>query len=145
MIVVVSGSRSITKYEIVAATIERSPFDITELWHGAQNGKYVKDGAVMRWVPTVDLLAEAWAEMHNVPVRPFPANWDKYGKSAGPIRNGEMATYAVLANAGLITVWDGVSRGTDDCARRFSELAIPHFEYNQRLNTYTFYPTGKYE
>lgn len=38
----------------------------------------------------------------------FPADWDKYGKSAGYIRNKEMAEYATH----LVAIWDGKSRGT---------------------------------
>lgn len=40
--------------------------------------------------PGADSLAEAWAESKHVPVRHFPADWKKYGKAAGPIRNREM-------------------------------------------------------
>lgn len=38
----------------------------------------------------------------------FPADWGKYGKSAGVLRNKQMAEYA----DGLIAFWDGKSRGT---------------------------------
>lgn len=37
-----------------------------------------------------DSLAEAWAFDRGVPARSYPANWGRYGKGAGPIRNGEM-------------------------------------------------------
>jgi hypothetical protein len=32
--------------------------------------------------------------MNRVPVKQFPADWNKYGKAAGPIRNAQMAKYA---------------------------------------------------
>ncbi|WP_197026348.1 hypothetical protein [Polaribacter sp. Hel_I_88] len=38
----------------------------------------------------------------------FPAEWNKFGKAAGPVRNKEMAIYADA----LIAFWDGKSRGT---------------------------------
>ena len=38
----------------------------------------------------------------------MPADWEKYGRSAGPKRNAQMAE---IANA-LIAFWDGQSRGT---------------------------------
>ena len=41
----------------------------------------------------VDTLGEEWAKKRGIPVKYFPANWNKYGKFAGRIRNGEMATY----------------------------------------------------
>lgn len=37
-----------------------------------------------------DKLGREAAEELNIPVLPFPADWKKYGKSAGPIRNQQM-------------------------------------------------------
>ena len=37
-----------------------------------------------------DLLAREWAESRGVEVRGFPADWDKYKKRAGFIRNRQM-------------------------------------------------------
>ena len=37
-----------------------------------------------------DTLAREWAELRNVQVIKFPADWDRYGKSAGPHRNEQM-------------------------------------------------------
>lgn len=34
-----------------------------------------------------DAAGEQWARGHSIPVRRFPADWSKHGKSAGPIRN----------------------------------------------------------
>lgn len=41
-----------------------------------------------------DANGQAWAESHGIPVKMFPADWKKYGRAAGPIRNREMAEYA---------------------------------------------------
>jgi len=69
------------------------------------------------WVPTVvisgrargaDTLGEEWAKANNVPREVYPANWDLYGKSAGFIRNKQMAEVAEA----LIALWDGSSKGT---------------------------------
>lgn len=38
----------------------------------------------------VDRMAKNWADFMSVPVVSFPADWDKYGKLAGPIRNLQM-------------------------------------------------------
>lgn len=62
----------------------------------------------------VDRFGEAWAEKSGIPITPFPADWDKYGKSAGPVRNAEMASAADA----LLAVWDGESRGTRDMIRK---------------------------
>jgi hypothetical protein len=37
-----------------------------------------------------DKLAKAWAEYNKVPTENYPANWDRDGKAAGPIRNKKM-------------------------------------------------------
>lgn len=39
-----------------------------------------------------DILGKACAELLNIPVESFPADWDRYGKRAGFIRNSEMLT-----------------------------------------------------
>lgn len=41
-------------------------------------------------------------------VAPFPAEWKRYGRAAGMIRNQQMAWYATH----LIAFWDGQSSGT---------------------------------
>lgn len=38
----------------------------------------------------------------------FPADWEKYGRKAGYLRNDQMARYTDVA----IILWDGQSRGT---------------------------------
>lgn len=55
-----------------------------------------------------DQMGEAFAEAEGLTVRRFPADWDLHGRSAGYIRNEQMAEYA----DGLIAFWDGSSRGT---------------------------------
>ncbi len=41
-----------------------------------------------------DKLGENWAAEHNLFIHKFPANWSKYGRAAGPVRNRQMAEYA---------------------------------------------------
>jgi hypothetical protein len=55
-----------------------------------------------------DLLGERYAAERNHTIKQFPANWRRYGKSAGLKRNTEMAAYA----DSLIAFWDGESKGT---------------------------------
>lgn len=55
-----------------------------------------------------DSLGERYAQDHGLACDIHPADWDKHGKAAGPIRNAEMAE---VADA-LIAFWDGQSRGT---------------------------------
>jgi len=94
MKVIIAGSRTITDIELVEKAIEDSPFDITEVVTGCARG--------------VDTLGIKFAWEHMIPKKEFPADWDKYGKAAGFIRNKQMAEYADA----LIAVWDGKSKGT---------------------------------
>ncbi|MEA1980842.1 MAG: hypothetical protein U9N54_07710, partial [candidate division Zixibacteria bacterium] len=57
----------------------------------------------------VDKLGEEYAEQNYIPLLKFPANWNKYGKRAGYVRNEEMANNADA----LIAIWDGKSKGTN--------------------------------
>ena len=72
-----------------------------------------------------DLLAREYARKRGRKVHEFPADWDKYGKKAGPLRNGKMAQFVasgmregngVLRESAihgvLIAFWDGRSPGT---------------------------------
>jgi hypothetical protein len=55
-----------------------------------------------------DMLGERFSKDNGYKLKQFPADWDKFGKSAGYRRNAEMAKYADA----LIAFWDGNSRGT---------------------------------
>lgn len=74
----------------------------------------------------VDTLAVEFASKYNIPIKPFPANWDKYGRAAGPIRNSQMANYA----DSLICCWDGKSRGSKnmiETMQKMSKLVYIHY------------------
>jgi hypothetical protein len=55
-----------------------------------------------------DKMGERLAGQCIWPIAKFPADWKTYGKSAGPMRNREMANHADA----LIAFWDGKSKGT---------------------------------
>ena len=55
-----------------------------------------------------DSFGKQWGEANGIPVKEFPADWNKLGKKAGFARNFEMARYADE----LVAFWDGKSRGT---------------------------------
>lgn len=82
-----------------------------------------------------DSLGELYAANHNLPIKEFPANWDKHGKAAGPIRNKEMAEYA----GHLIAFWDGKSRGTANMIKQAEEhgLKTRIIYYNQTQDEQT--------
>ena len=55
-----------------------------------------------------DNLGQEYARENGFKLTIMKADWNKYGKSAGYIRNQEMADYA----SHVIAFWDGASRGT---------------------------------
>ena len=55
-----------------------------------------------------DLIAEYWAYIHRVPCRVFKPDWEKFGKSAGAVRNRLIVDHCDQ----LIAFWDGKSKGT---------------------------------
>lgn len=64
--------------------------------------------------PGPDSAGERWALEHCIKVQQFPADWGRYGRAAGPVRNQEMADYGTC----LMAFYDGRSKGTADMIRR---------------------------
>lgn len=75
--------------------------------------------------PGADHFGEQWAAMRNIPVTPFPADWNKHGRAAGPIRNRQMAGYA----DGLAAFPGG--KGTANMLRQAADAELTIFTYPQ--------------
>ena len=56
----------------------------------------------------VDAIGERYAKENGFSVEKYPADWKTYGKSAGPLRNKQIAEITDY----VICFWDGQSRGT---------------------------------
>jgi len=112
MKVIVAGSRSISEYETVEKAILSSNFEITEIVSGTARG--------------VDQSGEYFGVTNNIAVKRFPADWKKYNKGAGPIRNKQMADYADA----LIAVWDGKSRGTKNMIETMKKMDKEVYVFN---------------
>lgn len=82
MKVICAGDRNYADYERVKTVLDRlhALLTITEIVSGGATG--------------ADALGEKWAEENGIDVRKFPAEWNLYGRAAGPLRNKEMAEYA---------------------------------------------------
>lgn len=65
-----------------------------------------------------DTFAINFANENEVKIHMFPADWNKFGKRAGYIRNEEMAKFS----DGLLIFWDGISSGS----KHMITLAIKH-------------------
>ena len=100
----VVGSRSITDYVFVK---EKLDYLI-----GSIRGKY-RFQVVSGGANGVDKLAERYAEENGLEMHVMPAEWDKYGRRAGFIRNDDMHRYiSGFTHRGCVAFWDGKSRGT---------------------------------
>lgn len=106
---IIAGSRTITDSLEVEAAIKDSGFTITEVLCGGAVG--------------ADALGKIWAVKNNIPVKLFLPDWTTYGKSAGPLRNTQMATYVGETGA-LIALWDGVSKGTQDMIQKAEKFNL---------------------
>jgi len=86
----------------------------------------------------VDTSGEMWAKLNNIPVKRFPADWERYKNSAGPIRNMQMARYADA----LLLIWDGKSKGSKHMLESaIAEKLEPILVYI----TTSSYPSGDFQ
>ena len=109
---IVAGGRDFTDYEAAAS-------EITALANGELGERAVS--IVSGMARGADALAAQFARDNNIKLYEFPADWDKYGKRAGYLRNAEMADFA----DGLLAFWDGESRGTKHMIETMQNLRKP--------------------
>jgi hypothetical protein len=78
MKVLVCGDRKLQDHNLVNQTLDKFnlQYNFTEVIEGEATG--------------ADTLAREWAKSHHIPVKAFPALWERYGYAAGPIRNTQM-------------------------------------------------------
>ena len=111
MRVIITGGKEFNNYEVLATKCN-------EVLRNYNNGilpvRIVSGGA-----RGTDTLGEVYAKEMGYELSVFPADWDKYGKPAGTLRNVQMAKFATEdENIGLlIAFWDTKSRGTSHMLR----------------------------
>ena len=93
MKVAVIGSRTFKDKERLFAVLSSN--NITHIISGGAIG--------------ADTIAEQWAAANNIPVTIYKPDWEKFGKSAGFIRNYDIIKDAEM----IIAFWDGESKGTE--------------------------------
>lgn len=71
-----------------------------------------------------DTFAEEYAKDFNMKTRIFPAEWKKYGRAAGPIRNKQMLDFVKENNPVVIAFWNGKSRGTKNTVETARKIGI---------------------
>ena len=97
--VVIAGSRDFHDYEMAKAYIDHCISEIRKT-----NTIIILSGGASG----ADALGERYARENGFAVERYPADWDRYGKSAGPRRNKQMAQACDY----VICFWDGQSKGT---------------------------------
>jgi hypothetical protein len=121
MRVIVCGSREWSDRDRIADRLAELPGNTT-IVHGAARG--------------ADRIAHQEAEKAGLLVEPHPAEWDRFGKRAGIMRNRMMAELG--ANL-CIAFWDGRSRGTLDMMETAAQHGInievqhKHFPNRERV------------
>lgn len=106
MRVLVCGSREFNDKELMEDVLEE--LYITCVIEGEARG--------------ADTLARKYAEGHGIPVDAFPAQWDVYGKAAGPIRNTQMLRIGKPEL--VVAFWDGWSKGTRNMIKIAKQAGI---------------------
>lgn len=110
MRVVIAGCRDYDRYEEAKEFIEVCLKEIKEeiiILSGKAKG--------------VDALGERYALEKGYVLEYHPAEWDKYGRAAGPMRNRKMAEVSDF----VICFWDGKSRGTQSMIKAARRLDKP--------------------
>lgn len=113
--IIIAGSRSFTDEDYVHYTIS----DLT--WHIPSDEMEIVSGGCRG----VDQFAENYAEEWDIISKVSPAEWSKYGLSAGPIRNEQMAKYASEAEHGMLIAFPvGESRGTRNMIKLANQYGL---------------------
>ena len=101
--VLVCGSRTFYQVQMLERILDGVvPRGTVTIVHGAANG--------------ADSLAAGWAKIRGHHVEAHPADWDRHGRSAGPIRNQEMLDSGVDL---VVAFYDGgKTAGTMDMVNR---------------------------
>lgn len=112
--VIIAGTRTFDGYELLRRTMCKLfgsiPASQLEIVSG-----HCPSGA--------DSLGEQFAIRNHIKLTLFPAEWNTYGKAAGPIRNRQMAEYA-SPDGYCIVFWDGKSRGSQSMIAEASKAGI---------------------
>lgn len=113
MRLLITGDRKWTDYDMVKRGIERQmriePIEV--VIHGGAAG--------------ADTLAGEVAASLGIPVLVFAAQWDQYGRAAGPVRNQQMLDVGLPTHVLAFHPFLPASKGTADMIRRARKAGLP--------------------
>lgn len=114
MKIIIAGSRNVDDYNVVRSAVIESGY-----WKAYGKSIEVVCGMALSWkweddpvAGGVDRWGYEFAKRNGLKVHEFHANWKRYGKRAGYIRNVEMGEFTKMNDGLLLAVWDGKSKGT---------------------------------
>lgn len=116
--VIVAGGRDFDNYEFLKEKLDETFESLGDLdAHPIEIISGMADGA--------DILGIKYAKEHKLTMVLYPANWDKYPRMAGILRNMNMLVTATH----LVAFWDGKSHGTKHMIEIAKEKGIPVWIY----------------
>lgn len=115
--IIIAGSRGFNNYDFLVKVIDAVIMD---------NYKDEEITIVSGGARGADKLGEKYAKEKKYELLVFPAEWNKFGKRAGYIRNEQMALNADV----LVAFWDGTSRGTNHMINLGKKHNLDVFEIN---------------
>lgn len=98
-------------------------FAVLDRLHAEHHFDFVLEGGATG----ADSLARDWAQSRGINGREFHANWGKFGKSAGPIRNQRMLD---VGKPDLVVAFPG-NDGTEDMVSRAAWAHVPVIEIRE--------------
>ncbi len=115
--ILICGSRDWIDYDAILREVHARCDEISHVISGTARG--------------ADTLGELAAKACKIPVVRFPANWKRYGRAAGPIRNQQM-----LDEGNPDEVWAfspdlRKSRGTKDMVHRATKAGVTYHVFNE--------------
>jgi hypothetical protein len=120
-----------------------------DLWmrrmHG--EGEHIKV-SIEGGAPGADTMARNWAAKHNVKCLTFHADWKRYGKAAGPLRNQQMIEHGQPDHALAFPGGDGTLDMLRRCIRNrtiftfdvstalfYKPLDKPDYDFREYMRT----------
>ena len=124
MIAAIVGSRDFNDYDKLCKFIYKTCIDenysIREIVSGGARG--------------ADKLGEQFAKNYNLSLKIYEADWQKYGRRAGFVRNVDIIKYCDICFA----FWDGESHGTKHdielCEQYGKPCYICYYKNNEEAN-----------
>lgn len=120
MTILVCGGRHFEYYNILSMVLNQI---IGEYVPAEDEVEVVSGGCA-----GTDKLAEKYAQENNYILKVFPAEWSKYGKAAGPIRNQQMVDYIKDKNSIVVAFTSVNTKGTRHTMQQAQKYNIPVFE-----------------